>query len=87
MNFGRLMQKILHELNVVNIVVSLLQLPFQKGIDINQLLDIRFKPLVELLNLMYRLLKQMAKDNLRNARSIHSHLQVFRYSDRVPVFW
>lgn len=77
MNCGRLMQKILHELNVVNIVVSLLQLPFQKGVDINQL-D-RFKPLVELLNLMYRLLKQMAKDNLRNARSIHSHLQVFRY--------
>jgi hypothetical protein len=80
MNCDRLMQKILRELSCDAVVVNLLELPFRKGVDIDQLKGKdKFAPLVDLLNRMYRLLKQMAKGNLNNSRRILIHLQVFRY--------
>jgi len=73
-----LLQKILRELGVTNIVVSMLEMPFLKGVDIKQVQHERFKAIVKLWNLMYRLLKQMCKENLTNAKEVHQHLKIFR---------
>jgi hypothetical protein len=73
------MQKILRELSCDTVIVSLLTLPFDKGVNMDQLRDDRFKALRELLDLMYRLLKQMAKENYINSRRMLTDLPVFRY--------
>ena len=73
------MQKILRELSCDTVIVSLLTLPSDKGVNIDKVREPRFKALRELLELMYRLLKQMAKDNFFNSRHMMTHLPVFRY--------
>ena len=83
-NGGRLMQKILRELLVVELVVSLLTLPFQKGLSVDEVKT--DAQLLKLVNLMYRLLKQMAKNNLANARVMLQHLPVFRYLLHTSVY-
>ena len=57
------------------------QLPFTKGVLIDELMGknrARFAPLVTLLNLQYRLLKQMAKENSVNSKALYGHLAVYR---------
>ena len=74
----RLLQKILRELDIVDVVVDLLQLPFQKGADINSIQKDQYRQLFNLMNLLYRLLKQLSKGSLTNAKAIVAHLDVFR---------
>ena len=79
---NKLMQKLLRELGLVQQVASALMLPFQKGLALEELGQPQHKekmaPLVTLMNLFYRLLKQMAKENLRNAKEVYKHLGSFR---------
>jgi hypothetical protein len=76
---NKLLQKILRELKVVQLVVDTVQLPFKKGVSIvNVSGNAEYKQLVTIINLMYRLLKQMAKQNLVNSKLILNHLDVWR---------
>ena len=78
---NKMLQKILRELGAINQVVDLLQVPFQKGVELDALAGKHaqvYKKLVTLLNMMYRLLKQIVKGNLRNARALHKHLDTLR---------
>jgi hypothetical protein len=63
-------------------VVNVLKLPFEKGLSLDLLKSPQHKDkmskLVHLMNLFYRLLKQMAKDNLRNSKDLYEHVKVFR---------
>ena len=62
----------------MDLVIDVLQLPFQKGIDIDLIHLEKYEQLRSLMNLLYRLLKQMSKENLTNARIIACHVAVFR---------
>ena len=74
-----LLQKILRELKVVQLVVDTVQLPFRKGVNINKIAGApAYKQLVSIINLLYRLLKQMAKQSLANSKIVLAHLDVFR---------
>jgi hypothetical protein len=76
---NKLLQKLLRELKIFPLAIRLLQLPFQKGVDINKMSgQTFFTPLVTVLNLVHRLLKQLAKKNLVNSTILFSHLQVLR---------
>ena len=75
----RYMQKVLRELGVINLVVEILQLPFSKGISVDGLAGAsEFSKVVTLLNMQYRLLKQICKDNLVNSKALYKHLHVIR---------
>ncbi len=76
---NKLLQKILRELKVVQLVVDTVQLPFKKGVSIGNVAgNAEYKQLVTIINLMYRLLKQMAKQSLVNSKLILNHLDVWR---------
>ena len=76
---NRLLQKILRELKVVQLVVDIVQLPFKKGVSIDMVAgNDEFKQMVTIINLSYRLLKQMAKQNLANAKVVLNYLDVWR---------
>ena len=71
----------LRELGVVNLVVEGLQLPFKKGIPLDELTGEngdQYAKCVTLLNMQYRLLKQMCKADLVNSRALYAHLRVLR---------
>ena len=78
---NKLLQKILRELKVMQLVVDLVQLPFQKGVALDKLAgNDDYKQLLTLINLLYRLLKMMAKNSLRASRLVvqQGFLAVFR---------
>jgi len=78
-NANRLMQKLLRELKVIPLLVETIQLPCRQGADINLIgKDPEYEPILTLLNLLYRLLKMMAKNDLVNSRALHKHVPVFR---------
>jgi len=76
---NRLLQKHLRELKILPLAARLLELPFEKGVDINQVggRDF-FAHLLTILNLLYRLLKQMAKQNMVNSKLLLEYLPLFR---------
>ena len=77
---NRLMQKLLRELNAIPTVMELVQLPFTRGICINWMLlkDARFKPLIEIISMAYRLMKQTVKNDEKNALELHRYVSVIR---------
>ena len=73
------LQKILRELKVIQLAVDLLQLPFDKGAKIEGLVsNPDYKQLQTILNLLYRLLKMVVKQNFTASRSLMKHIPVFR---------
>lgn len=73
------LQKFLRELKIFPLAIRLLQLPFQMGVDIDKMSSRTFfAPLVTVVNLVHRLLKQLAKENLVNSTILFSHLHVLR---------
>ena len=73
------LQKILRELKVIQLAVDLLQLPFDKGAKIEGIVsNPDYKQLQTILNLLYRLLKMVVKQNLTASRSLMKHIPVFR---------
>ena len=81
---NKLMQKLLRELGFITLLVDVLGLPVQRGVSLEELSmpnpeeKENVARLVHLMNLFYRLLKQMAKENLRNSRVLYTHLNLFR---------
>jgi len=77
---NKLMQKMLRELGIIPLIVDLVELPFRKGLSLNDLQaeGSDSKKLVQIMNLSYRLLKNMAKENLRNAKEEYKYLNIFR---------
>ena len=77
----RYLQKVLRELGVINLVVDTVQSPFTKGVPLSEISGPnkdRFAKLVTILNMQYRLLKQMCKEDLVNSRTLYFHLPVLR---------
>ena len=76
---NRLMQKLLRELNAVDICCTLLQVPFKKGVDIDQVsTHPELATLKAILNLVYRLLKQMCKEDYVNSKSVFQYVGAMR---------
>ena len=76
---NRLLQKLLRELNTVDISCTLLQVPFKKGVDIDQVsTHPEYATLKAILNLVYRLLKQMCKEDSVNSKSVFRHVGAMR---------
>lgn len=76
---NRLLQKILRELNMLPLAIRVLQLPFEKGVDINEIRGNAFyQPLVHINNLLYRVLKQIVKGNLANSKLLFEFLPAIR---------
>ena len=77
----RYLQKVLRELGVINLVVDSVQSPFTKGVPLSEMARPNkdgFGKLVTLINMQYRLLKQMCKEDLVNSRALYAHLPVLR---------
>jgi len=60
---NRLMQKLLREHDTINMVMAMIQLPFTKGVGLAWFghREKKLSKLLEILTLMYRLMKQMVK--------------------------
>ena len=66
---------------MINLVVDTVQSPFTKGVPLSEISGPnkdRFAKLVTILNMQYRLLKQMCKEDLVNSRTLYFHLPVLR---------
>lgn len=77
---NRLMQKLLRELEAIPVVMKLVQLPFTRGINIRWMAagDPRLAQLLEIITLMYRLMKQTVKEDETNAIELHNYVGVIR---------
>jgi len=77
---NRLLQKLLRELQAISTLMRMVQLPFQRGLKPSWMGsgERRFQKLVDVISLSYRLLKQIAKDNERNALELHQYISTFR---------
>jgi len=60
---NRVLQKVLRELGVIKLCVEMVQEPFRRGIDIDAIAtqDAAYMNLITILDLMYRLMKQMVR--------------------------
>ena len=76
----RLMQKLLRENDAINVVMKLIALPFQKGMGLAwfSFKDRRLTRILELLVLMYRLMKQMVKNDDRNSWELFGHIGLIK---------
>ena len=79
---NKYLQKLLRELGVINQVVEILQIPFNKGVDLDHAFvgaqKASHEKLLVLINLMHRLLKQIVKENMRNSKILYKHLGALR---------
>ena len=78
---NRLMQKLLREADTVNIVFTTLKELFERGLGLEWFAsqhDARFGKVHEIIVLMYRLLKQMAKGDSRNSWALYQWLDLIK---------
>ena len=78
---NRLMQKLLREADTVNIVFTTLKELFERGLGLEWFAsgnDARFQKVHEIIVLMYRLLKQMAKGDSRNSWALYQWLDLIK---------
>ncbi|KAJ1488130.1 hypothetical protein T484DRAFT_1784348 [Baffinella frigidus] len=77
---NRLMQKLLRELQAISTLMRMVQLPFQRGLTSAWMGsgERRFQQLVDVISLAYRLLKQICKENERNALELHQYTPTIR---------
>lgn len=77
------LQKVLRELGAIELCICLVQEPFRRGVDLAAIaaqgrVQAEHRRLVKLIDLLYRLMKQMVKGNETNARLLFEHLSVLR---------
>jgi hypothetical protein len=78
---NRYLQKMLRELGAIDLVMENLQLPFKKGVSTDELMGknkAHFSKLVTIVNMQYRLLKQVVKENLVNSKALYQYLTCIR---------